>query len=90
MKLKYRGSLARLQKHVFDCGALGEWSRLEEAQAYQFRSGTREILNWWPSTGTIFFQGRTGSLQRRFTAVFANQIANDDGDYVVNSRAIIG
>lgn len=71
MKLKYYGSLARFQKTVRDCSVFGEWRRLEPAGGHQFRSTSGEIMNWWPSTGTVFFQGRPGPLQRRFTAVFA-------------------
>ena len=66
MNLKYAGSLLRLQQIVLEYGIFGDWHEFEAAGGYQFRSSAGEIMNWWPSTGTIFFQGRSGPLRSRF------------------------
>lgn len=90
MKLKYSGSLPRFQKNVRDCSVFGEWHPLEPAGGYQFRSTMGEIMNWWPSTGTVFFQGRSGPLQRRLITMFVRRAANSDGVHIINSRALVG
>ncbi|TXM99095.1 hypothetical protein FV242_26680 [Methylobacterium sp. WL64] len=89
MKLKYKGSLSGLQNATLDCGVFGDWSWNERERLHRFRSTEGEIMHWWPSTGTVLFQGRPGPLQRRLTTVFTRLVANDDGVHLVRSRAII-
>ena len=89
MKLKYTGSLLDLQNATIDCGVFGDWLWDECQRVHQFRSTEGEIMNWWPSTGTVLFQGRPGPLQRRLTAVLARLVADDDGVHIIRSRAII-
>lgn len=89
MKLKYTGSLSSLQNAVLDCGVFGDWSWYERERFHQFRSTEGEIMNWWPSTGTVLFQGQPGPLQRRLTRVFTRLVADNDGVHLVRSRAII-
>lgn len=89
MKLKYKGSIMGLQNAVLDCSVFGDWAWHERERFHQFRSAAGEIMNWWPSTGTILFQGQPGSLQRRLTAVLTRLIADDRGVHLIRSRAII-
>lgn len=56
--LKFRGSLKHLQDTVMRCAILGEWSYHKKNCFYRFQAATGAILNWWPSTGTINFQGQ--------------------------------
>jgi hypothetical protein len=49
------------------CAVLGEWSFHKKGYFYRFRTATEAILNWWPSTGTINFQGRDAE---QFEALF--------------------
>jgi hypothetical protein len=55
--LNFRGSLDDLQDTVTRCAIQGEWSYHKKNCFYRFQAATGAILNWWPSTGTINFQG---------------------------------
>lgn len=89
MKLKFFGSPAMLGNIVRECGSFGYWRFLGRARCHQFRSTEDEILNWWPSTGTMSFQGQPGALQPRLIKMFAQPLANDDRDGLVSQRPII-
>jgi hypothetical protein len=65
--LTFQGSLDDLQNTVMRCAILGEWSFHRKSRFYRFQAATSAILNWWPSTGTINFQGRDAE---RFEAIF--------------------
>jgi predicted nucleotide-binding protein len=52
-----RGTLEQLKAAVAACGLNGDWSETPSNGLHRFRAKTGEILNWWPSTGTIQFQG---------------------------------
>jgi hypothetical protein len=55
--LRFRGSLRELQDTVMRCAIPGEWSFHKKSRFYRFHAETGAILNWWPNTGTINFQG---------------------------------
>jgi hypothetical protein len=55
--LKFRGTFDDLQDTVMRCAILGEWSYHKNNRFYRFQAATGAILNWWPTTGTINFQG---------------------------------
>jgi hypothetical protein len=55
--LTFDGSLDDLQNTLMRCAVLGEWSFHKKGRFYRFRAETGAILNFWPSTGTINFQG---------------------------------
>jgi hypothetical protein len=63
--LKFEGSLDDLQDTVMRCAVLGEWSFHKKSYFYRFRTSTGAILNWWPTTGTISFQGHQLESSRR-------------------------
>lgn len=55
----FHGSLDELKALVASCGYSGDWSEKPgAAPQYSFRAKTGEILNWWPSRGTINLQGK--------------------------------
>jgi hypothetical protein len=64
---KFRGSLDDLQDIMTRCAISGEWSFHKKSRFYRFRAETGAILNWWPSTGTINFQGHDAE---HFEALF--------------------
>ena len=64
---KVRSSLAELKAAVSACQLEGEWS--EKNGFHSFHAETGEVLNWWPSTGTVQFQGKR---QQEFKALFSN------------------
>lgn len=55
-RTSFRGTLEQLQYLVALTEVLGAWEWMATGYwCYRCRSGA--ILNWWPSTGTINFQG---------------------------------
>jgi hypothetical protein len=56
--LKFGGSLDDLKRIVMRCAIPGEWSFHKKNRFYRFQAGSGAILNWWPTTGTINFQGQ--------------------------------
>jgi hypothetical protein len=56
--LKFQGSLDDLQYIVLRCAIPGEWRFHQKNRFYRFQAALGAILNWWPSSGTINFQGR--------------------------------
>jgi predicted nucleotide-binding protein len=54
----FHGSFDEIQAVVSSCGLSGEWAVDADASRYSFRSKTGQILNWWPSKGTVQFQGK--------------------------------
>ena len=55
---KFHGSINELKEAVATCGLNGEWSEVSQSGLKTFRAKTGEILNWWPSNGTLQFQGK--------------------------------
>jgi hypothetical protein len=65
---KFNGSLAELQEVVAACKIRGKWQHNPVAHCYRFISKSKKmVLNWWPGTGTINFQGKR---QKGFEALF--------------------
>jgi len=58
MPQKFHGSIEELQAAVEATSIRGEW-KTEGPGKHIFRSVTGAILNWWPSKGTLAFQGNT-------------------------------
>jgi hypothetical protein len=54
-KLQFNDSYGSLAALVARIDPNGEWRDL--GHAVQYRSCRRGILNWWPGTKTVFFQG---------------------------------
>jgi hypothetical protein len=65
--LKFLSSLDDLKHIVMRCAIPGEWSFHKKNRFYRFQAETGAILNWWPSTGTINFQGQDAE---QFEALF--------------------
>ena len=59
MPPKFEGSIEELQTVVADAGIAGSWKE-EPGGKHSFRSKDGGVLNWWPGTGTLQFQGQTG------------------------------
>jgi hypothetical protein len=54
---KYFGSIESLKAAVTSTGAVGIWTVRDEPRLHTFRSSAGEIINWWPRTRTLQFQG---------------------------------
>ena len=61
MELKFTGSFDELKERLDSLDGQGEWADLNVNQK-QFRHKSGPIINWYPSTGTINFQGKSEGL----------------------------
>jgi len=69
---KYLGDLNGLQAAVEKCGLKGTWKELEKN--YRFEDKFGHIINWWPSTGTVQFQGtKKEGLEGQLFAAFDDE-----------------
>src|SRR5580693_2952198 len=69
--IKVHCTLDQLMAVVAACELEGEWSRNTKNNFHSFHAQTGEVLNWWPSTGTVQFQGR---CPEEFRALFCCHI----------------
>ena len=53
---QFHGSIDELKAAVSTCNLNGEWSEAPGLHCFRAKSG--ELLNWWPSKGTLQFQGK--------------------------------
>ena len=56
MSVKYKGTFDKLKTYVTSTGINGGWNS-DETGKNVFRSESGGVLNWWPSSGTVNFQG---------------------------------
>jgi hypothetical protein len=56
--LRFKGSLEELRKIVARCAIPGEWQFHTKSNYHRFRASTGAILNWWPTTKALNFQGK--------------------------------
>lgn len=55
---QFHRTIEELKTLVDACGLAGEWSEKPENGLHCYRAKTGEILNWWPSKGTVQLQGK--------------------------------
>ncbi|PVZ39333.1 anti-phage dCTP deaminase [Pseudomonas sp. CC120222-01a] len=55
--MRFEGSYEELQEKLIQLNAAGVWKVLNPNQ-YQFRSNSGGVLNWYPSTRNMTFQGK--------------------------------
>jgi predicted nucleotide-binding protein len=55
---RFNGTLGELEAAVAACKLTGDWCENNKNAFHSFRADTGEILNWWPRTGTVQFQGK--------------------------------
>ncbi|QKZ06786.1 anti-phage dCTP deaminase [Pseudomonas eucalypticola] len=56
--MKFNGDLNELMQKLGSLAVVGEW-RVVNRNQHQFRAKSKAIMNWFPSTGTVSFQGPT-------------------------------
>jgi hypothetical protein len=69
--IKVHCTLDQLMAAVAACELEGIWSENTKDNFYSFHAQTGEVLNWWPSTGTVQFQGK---CSEKFRALFCCHI----------------
>lgn len=71
---KFHGELDELKQAVDACGLKGDWTANDNSKNHSFRGKTGEVLNWWPSKGTLQFQGHNQDAFRvALSAALAGQ-----------------
>jgi deoxycytidylate deaminase len=79
MSLSFLGKLEVLAAKL-ECICHGcEWKKLNESQ-FQLRHPSGAIINWYPSTGTILFQGKNGP--REDIENLATRILKEENDNI--------
>jgi len=58
METKFFGSYNELDAIIEKSGYLGAWNEEAPENKPTFRFNNGAILNWWPVTGTVQFQGK--------------------------------
>ena len=78
MALRYTGEFEELKDNLSNLAGQGEWRDLNENQK-QFRHNDGGILNWYPSTGTINFQG-PGDGRAKLEAIVGEALGSGDAN----------
>jgi predicted nucleotide-binding protein len=71
---QFHGMIDELKAGVQACGLSGKWTEsAANGGQHCFRAKSGEVVNWWPSTGTVNFQGKdaTGFCDRLAAALGA-------------------
>jgi hypothetical protein len=85
MSSKYHGSIETLINAIKTANIPGEWQSGGGKQT--FRSHNGGIMNWWPSNGTVNFQGKEPdrtALQQALHEILAH--TDNNGSPVQHSR----
>jgi predicted nucleotide-binding protein len=70
---QHHGTIDELKALVNECNLLGEWSESPTGGNHTFRAKTGEVLNWWPSKGTLQFQGKSQDTFKAAIAAVASK-----------------
>lgn len=80
--VRYHGPFEELKQLIKLARIPGDWRELDEGD-HQFYTTIGAYLNWWPSTGTVTFQGRSSAVQQLREALDAGigqlGVAFDEG-----------
>lgn len=76
--MKFTGTYETLKDTLASLIKLGSWIDLNDNQK-QFRHNNGGIMNWYPSTGTINFQGKEASSLKEEIEKLLNAISGIDG-----------
>ena len=68
-KPRFDGSLDQLRTAVCMTNFAGSWLQIPYGWSFRCHSGA--ILNWWPTTGAVTFQGRANRAAEFEAALFA-------------------
>ena len=67
---KFLGDIEELKGAVSHCNLVGEWVEEAAQKKWIFRARTGEIINWWPSKGTLQYQGKnSGATEAQVTVL---------------------
>jgi len=67
-KIKFQGDIEELKSVMSGAGIEGNWREMPDVQSTQWRFTTADgNLNWWPSKGTMFFNGKGAEILELMT-----------------------
>jgi predicted nucleotide-binding protein len=75
---EFKGTFEQLQALVADAGCSGHWS--DVANGKQFKTKDGGILNWYPATGRVNFQGPAAAKAKLMQMVGGASLADAPGD----------
>lgn len=78
--MKFSGSIEELKAKLDALDESGEWT--EEGGKHAFTTKDKGILSWWPSTGTVLFQGQPEAKKR-----LERKMSSPDGELMVQEKA---
>lgn len=61
---QFFGEVDQLKQLVENAGYVGVWQHKEANNCHSFKARTGEMLNWWPGTGTVQFQGKSSDAMK--------------------------
>jgi hypothetical protein len=70
--VKYNGSIKKLKELVAKRELTGNWSYRDDEAKHVFKAKNGAILNWWPRTGSVHFQGKN---TRVFEGIFLKPLS---------------
>ena len=70
---KFEGTLDELKALLEQAGFSGRWSD-DGRGKHSFRSSENGVLNWWPNTGSLNFQGKAES-KTKLEAQFEDSVS---------------
>jgi len=79
-KMRFDGEFEELKQKLNSLQHAGEWRAVNPNQ-YQFRANSKGIMNWYPSTGNIIFQGNPRSAEQLRLLVEGLLIGGTDSEY---------
>ena len=92
MSIKFDGTIDELKEKVDQAGIQGRWQTGNGDEKCVFRSNNSGVLNWWPRTGTLQFQGSAKGkpelealFESRLSAISPSELPNTSTD---NQRQI--
>jgi predicted nucleotide-binding protein len=56
--VKFAGTIEELRAKVASAGIAGTWKEDQAQSKFMFTSRNKGVLNWWPATQTLNFQGQ--------------------------------
>ena len=75
---EFKGEFDELRNRIESSGCVGQWSDI--AHGKQFKSSDGGILNWYPATGRVVFQGPLGPKSKLIEMISGHEAGPYAGD----------
>lgn len=71
MPIKFNGTVDELKDKILKAGIRGVWT--DQNEKYSFRSEDGGVLNWWPKTQSLSFQGSSDAKAKLESIFFTGE-----------------